>query len=62
VGAALMRALERTARERGFREVLLGAQLTAIAFYERLGYVVEGEEFLDARIRHRWMRKVIDRS
>lgn len=53
VGEALMRALEQVARERGFRQVRLGAQLTALGFYERLGYTVEGEEFLDARIRHR---------
>lgn len=57
VGEALMRALEQAARERGFRQVRLGAQLTALGFYERLGYAAEGEEFLDARIRHRHMVK-----
>jgi len=38
-------------------EVLLAAQDSAIAFYERLGYLAEGPEFLDAGIVHRWMRK-----
>jgi predicted GNAT family N-acyltransferase len=60
VGAALMHALEAAACERGFVCVLLGAQLTAVGFYERLGYAVEGEEFLDARIHHRWMRRSLD--
>ena len=57
VGEALMRALEREARTRGYAEVLLGAQLQAMPFYQSLGYVAEGEEYLDARIRHRWMRR-----
>lgn len=57
VGRALMLALEEEAGKRGFEQVFLGAQLSALDFYESNGYVVEGEEFLDARIRHRWMRK-----
>ena len=35
--------------------VALGAQLHAIPFYERLGYVASGEVYLDAGIEHRWM-------
>ena len=56
VGRALMRELERIARARGCRDVLLGAQVSAVPFYLALGYVIEGDEFLDARIPHRWMR------
>lgn len=57
VGRALMHELEAQARRRGHREVLLGAQVSALPFYERLGYTIEGDEFLDARIPHRWMRR-----
>ncbi len=57
VGKALMQGMELEARRRGFVEMLLGAQVTALKFYGSLGYVAEGEEFLDARIPHRWMRK-----
>ena len=57
VGQSLMRALAESARQRGVRELILGAQLTAIPFYESLGYRAEGDEFLDARIRHRMMRQ-----
>ena len=52
----MMRALEEAAREAGFREVVLAAQVSAIPFYERLGYEAYGEPFLDARIEHRFMR------
>ncbi len=56
-GRALMRALEDETRGRGRRELVLNAQLPVIAFYERLGYRVEGAEFLEAGIPHRAMRK-----
>lgn len=57
VGVALITALEQLGRERGATTSLLGAQVQALAFYERLGYAAEGEEFDDAGIAHRWMRK-----
>ncbi len=54
-GRAVMLALHDVAREQGVRDITLAAQLHAIGFYERLGYVVYGEVFLDAGIEHRWM-------
>jgi predicted GNAT family N-acyltransferase len=57
VGVALVRGLEDRARALGLRTMVLGAQLQAIGFYERLGYSVYGAEFDDAGIRHRWMRR-----
>lgn len=59
VGNALMRALEAEARARGALEVLLGAQVSAIAFYEALGYEAFGDEFEDAGIPHRMMRRAL---
>ncbi|MEU5216112.1 GNAT family N-acetyltransferase [Streptomyces sp. NPDC020807] len=57
VGAALVRAVEDAARERGLAAVDLHAQTHALGFYERLGYVAYGPEFPDAGIPHRAMRK-----
>jgi predicted GNAT family N-acyltransferase len=45
------------AKERGMREVVLNAQIQASAFYERHGFLAEGESFLDAGIAHLRMRK-----
>jgi predicted GNAT family N-acyltransferase len=39
--------------------VLLHAQTQAEAFYRRFGFVPEGEEFMEARIAHRAMRKAL---
>lgn len=57
VGAAVLDFLTRAARARGIREIVLNAQVSAIRFYERFGYTVEGEEFMDAGIPHRRMRR-----
>jgi predicted GNAT family N-acyltransferase len=55
IGRAVMRALHDLARFRNAKSVTLAAQLQALGFYERLGYVARGDVFLDAGIEHRWM-------
>jgi ElaA protein len=57
LGARLMAGLEAEARRLALAEVVLGAQVDAIPFYERLGYTAEGPVFDDAGIPHRRMRK-----
>ena len=59
LGRRLMDALEAEARRRGFAEVVLYAQVGVIAFYEKLGYVSEGERFVEADIPHQTMRKAL---
>ncbi|MFF7439722.1 GNAT family N-acetyltransferase [Streptomyces sp. NPDC008122] len=59
VGAALVRAIEDAARERGLDAVDLHAQTHALGFYERLGYEAYGPEFPDADMPHRAMRKAL---
>jgi predicted GNAT family N-acyltransferase len=55
VGAALVVALEGLARAEGLTTTVLSAQVSALAFYERLGYAVVSGVFDDAGIPHRWM-------
>ncbi len=56
MGAALVRAVEERARERGLAAIELHAQTHVVEFYEKLGYVAYGAEFMDAGIPHRHMR------
>ncbi|MGA9467325.1 MAG: GNAT family N-acetyltransferase [Exiguobacterium marinum] len=56
-GKDVMNEVERVAKHRGLGELRLGAQLTALPFYEKLGYEAFGDEFLDADIPHRMMKK-----
>lgn len=60
VGRALMDAVIAIAREQGFDEVWLDAQTTALPFYRSLGFIAEGEEFIDAGIPHYRMRLRLD--
>lgn len=57
LGAALVRAIEAAALERGASEVELHSQVHALGFYERLGYVAQGPVYEDAGIAHRTMTK-----
>lgn len=58
VGAALLRELISRARTQGWPTVALDAQVSAIGFYERAGFVADGEEFEDAGLTHRAMQLV----
>lgn len=59
VGAALLLHLMERARRRGDRQVILSAQMHAIAFYEKFGFVAEGAVFEDCGIPHRMMRATL---
>jgi predicted GNAT family N-acyltransferase len=63
VGRDLMRTILDDTRGQ-FQSYVLDAQLQVIPFYERLGFVPEGEVFLDAGIEHRrmWLRTGSDTS
>lgn len=52
LGRDVLRALMQAATARGDRRVVLHAQTSARGFYERLGFVPEGEPFEEAGIVH----------
>ena len=52
VGRALMAHLLQVARDVRHEVVKLHAQTHALRFYEKLGFVAEGEEFMEAGIPH----------
>ena len=54
-GSALLSKLIAVALARGIDSIVLNAQTHALAFYERFGFVAEGDEFDDAGIPHRRM-------
>jgi predicted GNAT family N-acyltransferase len=59
LGLSLMQAVLDTARRQGFTEAMLDSQTYALPFYERLGFVAEGEEFDDASLPHFHMRRLL---
>ncbi len=56
VGSAILEGLLVYAAGLHYPEVDIDAQVQAVPFYERFGFVAEGEAFMDAGIPHRKMR------
>ena len=57
IGSAMLEALLAYASEQGHTHVFLHAQINAVPFYTRFGFVESGEPFIDAGILHRRMVK-----
>nr|MBP6627253.1 GNAT family N-acetyltransferase [Arenimonas sp.] len=60
VGDALLLALVALAREQGWTEVSLNAQVSAEGFYARHGFTPVGERFWEAGIEHQAMRRALE--
>ena len=57
IGRALMNFAENMARDRGYKIVSMHARNNAIGFYEKVGYKVKGDEFIEVTIPHYVMEK-----
>jgi predicted GNAT family N-acyltransferase len=56
VGSRLLAAVIDQAKQTGYKQVFLHAQVNVIKFYEKHGFLAEGEIFMDAGIAHKAMR------
>ena len=59
LGRTLVATLEAELRRRGLRHVHLHARAPVVPFYERLGYAVYGEPFVEVGVPHRHMQRVL---
>jgi predicted GNAT family N-acyltransferase len=59
IGRALMIFAENIARDQRYRKLCMHARKTALGFYEKLGYSVSGEEFIEVTIPHYIMEKAL---
>jgi predicted GNAT family N-acyltransferase len=57
IGRVLMQFAENVARDRGNKKLTMHARKTVAGFYEKLGYKVAGEEFIEVTIPHYKMEK-----
>lgn len=58
-GKTLMHAIERFAKDQGYQQLVLNAQVQAQGFYEKLGYMSTGDIFIEENIDHIKMYKNI---
>jgi GNAT superfamily N-acetyltransferase len=57
IGRALMNFAENLARDQGYKIMSMHARKNAVGFYEKMGYKVTGNEFLEVTIPHYVMEK-----
>lgn len=58
-GILIMDKIEQYAKQHNYSALKLNAQTQAIPFYDKLGYEIISDEFMDAGIPHRTMKKYI---
>lgn len=57
IGRALMSFAENIARDRGYKILSMHARKNAVGFYEKMGYKISGNEFIEVTIPHYVMEK-----
>ena len=57
IGRALMNFAENLARDRGYKIIRMHARHNAVGFYEKVGYRVKGDQFIEITIPHFLMEK-----
>lgn len=57
IGESMISFAENITRDRGFRILMMHARDTAIGFYERFGYKVRGDQFIEVNLQHHVMEK-----
>ena len=59
IGGLLLKRLIDAAKARGDGQVALSAQVGALAFYRAHGFEPEGDEYMEAGIRHQAMKRTL---
>ncbi len=57
IGRALMSFAENIARDRGYKILSMHARKNAVGFYEKMGYEVASDEFIEVTLPHFVMEK-----
>ena len=57
IGRALMSFAENLARDRGYKVMSMHARKNSVGFYEKMGYKVTSDEFIEVTIPHYVMEK-----
>lgn len=60
IGTRLVELAEMIAKEKSINTITLHARKVVTDFYLKLGYIIEGEEFVEVNIPHLQMTKVLD--
>jgi predicted GNAT family N-acyltransferase len=59
IGKKIVIFSENYAKENKYTEIMMHARTTAVDFYKKLNYFIEGDEFFEVGILHYKMRKIL---
>lgn len=59
IGRTIMQFAENLSRDKGFKKIIMHARESAIGFYQKQGYEIQGEMFTEVSIPHFQMEKQI---
>ena len=57
LGTELVKALEALSKEKGFKTMVIQPRKSAVGFYEKLGFIIEGDEYMANGIPHNKLTK-----
>ena len=57
IGTLLLKFAESHAQQLSYTEIVMHARETAVPFYEKLGYAIEGDRFIEVTLPHFFMQK-----
>ena len=57
IGASIIAFAENLAKDKGYSRIIMHARDSAIGFYEKFGYEIKGEKFIEVNIPHHIMEK-----
>jgi N-acetylglutamate synthase-like GNAT family acetyltransferase len=57
IGASIMSFAETIARDKDYKNLMMHARDSSIGFFEKLGYKIKGEEFMEVNLPHHIMEK-----
>lgn len=57
VGESMMGFAENVARDKGYKVLMMHARDTATGFYEKYGYKIKGDQFIEVNVTHHVMEK-----
>lgn len=59
IGASMLNFAEILARDKGYKKLIMHSRETAVGFYEKLGYKIVGDKFMEVTIPHYVMEKTL---
>jgi GNAT superfamily N-acetyltransferase len=57
IGESIISFAENIARDKGYKTLMMHARDSAIGFYEKFGYAIKGDQFIEVKTQHHVMEK-----